>query len=98
MPKIIRLSDPVSCGDTVCEGSGNVFANGLPVTRVNVDHTCGHCFAPTVFTSGSPTVFANGAPVVRAGDPINQSIHICPGDGNHSGVAAGGSLDVLVNS
>lgn len=95
MPGLVRIGDPVSCGDTVCEGSGNVFANGLPVTRQDVDSTCGHCYSPTTFPSGSPTVFVNNQPVIRVGDSINP--HTC-NNNTHGGVAQPGSIDVFADS
>lgn len=79
MPEVARLGDPISCGDVLAEGSGDVFAEGMPVTRVTTDHTAGHCFAPTVIASGSGTVFVNNDPVARLGDPINSGIHLCAG-------------------
>jgi uncharacterized Zn-binding protein involved in type VI secretion len=94
MPAIIRIGDPVSCGDTSGEGSGNVFANGIPVTRKGPDLTVGHCYNPVPFIVGSPTVFANKIPVVRVSDSISS--HKC-GKSRHSGKAANGSPDVMVN-
>lgn len=83
----------MSCGDVVAQGSGNVFANGIPVARVSVDFTAGHCFSPTIFTSGSSTVFVNGQPVVFETSPIQP--HTC-GDSTHGGTLAVGSPDVFV--
>lgn len=94
MPAIVRIGDPVSCGDTSGEGSGNVFANGIPVTRKGSDLTVGHCYNPVPFIVGSPTVFANRIAVVRVGDSIPS--HKC-GKSRHSGKAANGSPDVMVN-
>lgn len=93
MPAIARLGDPISCGDTLAKGSGDVFANGMPVTRVDpADTTAGHCFNPTFLTSGAATVFANGKPVGIVGSPIN--VHFC-GPASHSGTVANGSPDVF---
>ncbi len=95
MPAISRIGDPVSCGDTLAQGSGNTFCNGIPVTRVGPDLTAGHCFNPTPITSGSTTTFVNDLPVVRVGDPI--LVHCC-GPVCHGGVVANGSPDVSVDS
>lgn len=93
MPAIIRLGDPISCGDTMGAGSGNVFANGIPVSRMGIDATVGHCYPPVAVVRGSPNVFVNNAPVDRVGDPI--ATHCC-GD-CHSGSCANGSFDVFAN-
>lgn len=72
MPAIIRIGDPVACGDSMGEGSGNVFANNIPVSRVGVDKTVGHPppHGPTPVISGSPNVYVNNISVDRVGDPI----------------------------
>lgn len=95
MPAVARLGDPISCGDTLAQGSGNVFINGMPVGRVGVDYTAGHCFPPVPVISGSGTVFANGIAVDRVGDPIPS--HTC-GKSTHSGVVAVGSPTVFADS
>lgn len=70
MPEIARIGDSFGCGDTVSVGSGNVFANGIPVTRVG-DATAGHpCGPPTTNATGSGTVFANDIPITRKGDAL----------------------------
>lgn len=93
MPQIARLGDPVNCPgtDTLAEGSGNVFANGLPVVRVLTDYTAGHCHPPVQIVLGSSTVFVNGISVARVGDP--NSSPSCSGT-PHSGVVSVGSPDV----
>lgn len=88
----IRIGDPLTCGDNSGQGSGNVFFNGIPVTRLG-DLTAGHCFSPSPFVDGSPSVFVNNIPVVRVGDPI--SVHCC-GNSCHTGNAAIGSPTVFV--
>lgn len=94
MPPVARIGDPISCGDTIAGGSGNVFANGIPVTRVGPDSTAGHCFLPTKIASGSPTVFVNRKAVSRVGDPIVS--HTCPPPPTtHGGSIAVGSPDVF---
>jgi len=95
MPAILRLGDPISCGDRMANGSSSVFANGIPVSRVGIDLTAGHCFTPVPIITGSPNVFANGVPVARTGDSI--AVHCCPDHGCHSGVGAGGSPNVNAN-
>lgn len=94
MPAIVRIGDPISCGDTMAQGSGNVFANGIPISRVGVDLTAGHCYPPVPIISGSPNVFVNSIPVDRVGDPI--PVHCC-GTSCHSGVASNGSPNVFAN-
>lgn len=70
MAEIARLGDPFSCGDTVAVGSGNVFVNGMPATRVG-DATAGHACGPvTTNAEGSGTVFINNMPVTRKGDAL----------------------------
>ena len=94
MPAIIRIGDPVSCGDVMANGSGNVFANGIPVSREGTDNTAGHCFNPTPVSSASPNVFTNNIKTDRVGDPI--VVHCC-GPVCHGGSMANGSPNVFVN-
>ena len=97
MPAAARIADPISCGDIIAEGSGNVFVNGIPFTRINVDNTAGHCYNPTPIASGSPNVFVNGIAAARVDDPIVP--HTCrPIPATHGGTIANGSPDVFVNS
>lgn len=97
MPAAARIGDPINCGDTVGQGSGNVFVNGIPLARVG-DLSAGHgCFPPTPITIGSPTVFANGIPVARVTDI--HTPHSC-GNTTHAGGARGiavGSPNVYIN-
>ena len=73
------------------EGSPNVFANGIPVTRVSDRHV-GHAsptpgpFHRTAYNSGSPNVFVNSEEVIKVGDTTS-----C-GD-----PATAGSPDIFVN-
>lgn len=90
----VRLGDPISCGDTMGAGSGNVFVNGIPMTRALIDKTVGHCYQPVPVITGSTTVFVNNLPAVRVGDPI--AVHCCVPPDCHSGVCANGSVDVFV--
>lgn len=96
MPAVCRLGDPISCGDVMAEGSGDVFVNGMPFSRVMKDKTAGHCFVPTQIASGSPTVFVNNIPAARVTDPIVP--HTCPPvPVTHGGAVANGSPDVFIN-
>lgn len=96
MPAVARIGDPFSTGhacdgvSTIAEGSPNVFANGIPVSRVgdlSTSHTIlvGTVCVPHVvpIASGSGTVFANGIAVARIGDAID------------AGAITGGSGDVF---
>lgn len=99
MPAVMRIGDPISCGDTMAQGSANVFANGIPICRVGADQTTGHgpppCFWPAVpIIAGSPNVFVNGIPADRAGDPAQT--HCC-GPSCHHGTASTGSPTVFIN-
>ena len=95
MPAIARLADPISCGDNVGQGSNNVFCNFLPIARATQDMTAGHCYPPTLITSGSSTVFVNNKPIAMVGSPIE--VHCC-GIPCHGGSVAVGSSDVNVGS
>lgn len=93
MAAVTRLADPYSCGDTQAVGSGNVFINGLPVSRVG-DATAGHpCGPPTVSAGGSGTVSANGIPINKSGDPLVPH-GTCSGP-PHGGSFTAGSPDVF---
>jgi cell wall-associated NlpC family hydrolase len=95
MPAVIRIVDPIDCGDSMGNGSPNVFANNIPVSRLGVDLTAGHCYSPTPIIAASPNVYVNNIPVNRVGDPIQT--HCCPGSGCHGGNAAAGSPNVFIN-
>ncbi len=91
---VVRIGDSVSCGDHAAEGSGNVFANGLPITHQGARSTTGHgCFPPTVFSGGwTSTVFVNNQPVALKG--ITSIVpHRCRRS-VHSGVASTSSPNV----
>lgn len=92
MLQVVRIGDPISCGDSMANGSPTVYANSIPVSRLGVDLTAGHCFSPTPINAASITVYANNIPVNRIGDPIEP--HCCPGAGCHGGNASGGSPNV----
>lgn len=92
MPKITRVADPVSCGDHLAEGSPDVFANNLPVVRLN-DPTTGHgCFPSTVIISTVKTVYANNI-LVSAVGVSNIETHCCVIC--HSGSVSDGSPNVF---
>lgn len=92
---IARIGDGFSDGDTVATGSGNVFADNLPVARLS-DQTTGHgCYPPTTIITGSGVVFVNNLPVARLTD--QNHVHCCtvfpfPCD---SGIINGASGDVF---
>jgi len=96
MPAIIRIGDPVSCGDKMAQGSGNVFANNIPVSRLGVDKTAGHPCHPVPVISASPDVYVNNIKVDRVGDPIKPHKGTC--SGRHPGNMASGSPNVFVNN
>lgn len=93
MPAIARIGDPITCGDVMAQGSGNVFANGIPVSRFGTDSTAGHCYSPVVMTSAAAgsSVRVNGIPVDVVGDSFPS--HSC-GSSSHGGSIAVGSPDV----
>ena len=95
MPAAVRIGDSVSCGDVMDEGSGNTFAEGLPMSREGIDLTASHCFNPTPVASASPDVFTNTIPADRLGDPIVP--HTC-GDSTHGGNMSTGASHVFINS
>ena len=96
MPAVARIGDPFATGhpcdstSTIAGGSGNVFANGIGVSRQG-DPSASHtrlvgklCLPHTVpITGGSATVFVNGVSIARVGDAID------------AGAIAGGSPDVF---
>lgn len=88
--RVCRIGDPWDCGDTQGEGSGDVFANGIPVSRLG-DNTAGHCYPPVPIVSAAAAVFANGIPVATIGDP--HPGHCC-GPPCHGGSVLDGSPDV----
>ena len=86
MPEVARLGDMLEppCGDIITEGSGNVFAEGMPVTRLDSDKTAGHCFVASTILPGPSgvnvgTVFVNGIEIAIVGDEINNATHLCNG-------------------
>lgn len=96
MPAVARIGDPFATGhacegsSTIAGGSGNVFANGISVSRRG-DPSASHtrlvgklCIPHTVpITGGSGSVFVNGISIARVGDAIDK------------GAITGGSPDVF---
>lgn len=83
MPAVTRIGDadvPHCSGMTRAEGSPNVFANGIPISRrgdLNTSHLkppapCVPHTAP--ISSGSPNVYINGRDCGRVGDPTCTSV------------------------
>ena len=84
MAKVTRIGDGFATGhpcdgsSVIAQGSGSVFANGIPVSRQG-DASASHavrvgddCVPHVVaIAGGSGTVFADGIPVARIGDPID---------------------------
>ena len=96
MPKVARLGDPFSCGDTLASASPNVYANGIPVSRLTDSTTGDPCGAgPTVVANGSGTVFVNGLPLARVGDALKP--HSCPSSSPHGGSISAGSPNVTAD-
>lgn len=84
MPDVCRIGDPFATGhpcdgqSVIAEGSANVFANGIAVSRRG-DSSAVHavlrsdkCVPHAVpIAGGSSTVFVNGIAVARVGDGID---------------------------
>lgn len=99
MPAVARIGDPFATGhacdgsSAIAQGSGDVFANGIAVSRVgdmSVPHAIlvGDLCVPHVvpIAAGSGSVFVNGIPCARVGDAIDAGA-ITAGSGD---VFAGG--------
>lgn len=84
MPAVARIGDSFSTGhgcdgvSTIADGSANVFANGIGVSRlgdnsvthlVDVGAACDPHVVP--ISSASATVFINGIACARVGDSID---------------------------
>lgn len=96
MPAVTRIGDAdvVHCsGMTRAQGSGDVFCNGIPVSRQGDNNTvhllpgapCPAHAAPIAV--GSTTVFVNGRGCGRIGDAISGCTSVAAGSSN---VFAGG--------
>ena len=96
MPAVTRIGDAdvVHCSGMVrAQGSGNVFCNGIPISRqgdVNIVHLLPGSPCPphaTPITTGSTTVFVNSKGCGRIGDAITGCTSVAAGSSN---VFAGG--------
>ena len=95
MPAVTRVGDSETshCSGMVrAAGSGNVFCNGISVSRQGDKNTvhkfpAGNTCPPhaTSISSGSSSVFVNGKGCGRIGDPTCTSV-----SGGSSNVFAGG--------
>ena len=82
------LSTPDPCGappSPIASGSGDVFADGMPVSKVGdpiVPHACPSSPPhPGTIAAGSGTVMINGSPAARLGDSISCGSTIAVGSG-----------------
>lgn len=91
MGNVVRIGDSVNCGDHSAEGSGDVFAGGMPIAHQGKPRTTGHgCFNPNLFIGPfTSTVFVNNAPVVIK-NKTATIIHFC-GNAWHFGIASTGA-------
>jgi len=91
MPAVTRIGDAdvAHCSGMVrAQGSGNVFANGIPISRQGDNNTthllpgspCPAHAAP--IASGSSTVFVNGRGCGRVGDGISGCTSVAAGSSN----------------
>lgn len=94
---VARIGDTYSDDDTQKEGSGNVFANNIPIARIG-DLTTGHSCPPggwwnsVPVETGSGSVFVNNIPIARMGD--THVGHWC-GISFHKGTVVTGSGNVF---
>jgi uncharacterized Zn-binding protein involved in type VI secretion len=91
MPAVTRIgdADEVHCSGMVrAQGSGNVFANGRPVSRQTDSNTVhvlpgSPCPAHAAsITSGSSTVKVNGLGCGRVGDGVTACTAVAAGSPN----------------
>jgi len=91
MPAVTRVGDADAshCSGMVrAQGSGNVFCNGIPISRQG-DNNTGH-LKPGVpcpshaapIATGSSTVFVNGVGCGRIGDGISGCTSVAAGSPN----------------
>lgn len=90
---VARIGDKFTDADTIAQGSGNVFCNNLPITRLGDSTTGEGCFPPVTISSGSGSVFINNIPVARLTD--SKFEHSCPDNGTHGGVISSASGNVF---
>lgn len=97
MPGVGRLGDKISCGSIVAEGSGNVFANGMPVSHAGKRKATEHAdWVPTALIGPwAKTVFVNGQPVALSGITKIKPHKKKNNKKKHEGVLAGGSQTVV---
>ena len=93
MPAVTRIGDAdvAHCsGMTRAQGSGNVFVNGIGVSRAG-DRNTSHLRPPDIppcpghsapIASGSSTVFVNGQGCGRVGDSISGCTSVAAGSPN----------------
>ena len=93
MPAVTRIGDAdvTHCsGMTRAAGSGDVFVNGIGVSRQG-DNNTGHLLPPNIppcpshsapIASGSSTVFVNGKGCGRVGDGISGCTSVAAGSSN----------------
>lgn len=91
MPAVTRIGDadvPHCSGMTRAQGSGNVFANNIPVSRQG-DNNTGHLLPGDPCPShaapiavGSSTVFVNNKGCGRVGDSISGCTSVAAGSPN----------------
>lgn len=96
MPAVTRIGDAdvAHCSGMVrAAGSGNVFANGIAISRQG-DNNTGHLLPPAPcgshaapIAAGSSTVKVNGLGCGRVGDAISGCTSVAAGSSN---VFAGG--------
>ena len=91
MPAVTRVGDadsPHCSGMSRAQGSGNVFANGIPISREGDKNTThlkpGNPCPPhsAAIASGSSTVFVNGKGCGRVGDGISGCTSVAAGSSN----------------
>ena len=91
MPAVTRVgdADAAHCsGMSRAQGSGNVFANGIPVSRQGDKNTThlkpGSPCPPhsAAIASGSSTVFVNGKGCGRVGDGLGGCTSVAAGSPN----------------
>ena len=91
MPAVTRIGDadvPHCSGMTRAQGSGDVFANDIPVSRQG-DNNTGHLLPPAPCPAhsapiavGSTTVFVNNKGCGRVGDGISGCTSVAAGSPN----------------
>lgn len=75
---VARIGDTFIDTDTIADGSGDVFANNIPIAHLGsmtLGHSAvGHTFYPPApITSGSGSVFVNNKSIARLTD--SHAIH-----------------------